>query len=354
MTPASTAAENGLAAYQSRLEVLVDRWERLVAAGLSYMAVVSAHELVRYLYPHEPVIGFTHQDPLPFVMGLVDKLTALADASLAAVSGYPTRVGEAPSAASIETKTSSLYSDLWEAFDRKTLERESLALLRNRISPELIETHVRGKRLLDVGCGSGRYTLALAAVGADVVGVDYQARSFARAAELAKANRISASFQEANVLELPFADESFDFVFCNGVLHHTSSMERGLDEYVRVLRRGGAGFLYLYGSGGIFWHTRARLRLLFQKIPYEYTQRVFGVMGVPGNRFVFCDTWYVPLERHTSRTEIEGLLAERGTKAQKLISKNLIDLDCALERGVKDAAVMWGDGDNRYLVEREA
>jgi ubiquinone/menaquinone biosynthesis C-methylase UbiE len=348
----STTEVASLARYEERLEVLVGRCERLVEARLPYLAVVLCHELVRYLYPHEPVAGLTHDDPFPYVMTLVDRLVAVADASLAAIVGYPVGAPVAAADASLEMKTSSLYSDLWKGFDREAMERESLALLRNRVPEEIVEARVRGKRVLDVGCGSGRYTLALAAVGADVTGVDYQPRSFANAVEIARSAGLRATFEQADVLKLPFADGSFDFVFCNGVLHHTASMERGLDEYVRVMRPGGAGFLYLYGSGGAFWHTRRRLRDLFTKIPVEYTQQVFATMGVPGNRFVFCDTWYVPLERHTTRAELEGLLADRGVSFHKLVSKNLIDLDCALARGVKDAEVMWGDGDNRYLVEK--
>jgi len=351
---ATVKPETELAHYEERLERLVARCERLVAGGLPYVAVVICHELVRYLYPHEPVLGFTHDDPVPYIFDLLDRLDAHADTALRGVAGYKA-VEKRPlqgSEESLETRTSSLYTDLWKPFEGDTMQRESLELLRNRLPEEVIESRVRGKKVLDVGCGSGRYTLALAAVGAKVTGVDYQARSFARAIDLAKANGLSATFEQANVLELPFEAESFDFVFCNGVLHHTADMERGLDEYVRVLRKGGAGFLYLYGSGGMFWHTRKRLRALFQQIPYEYTQRVFDVMGVPGNRFVFCDTWYVPIERHTTREQVEGFLAQRGVSVKKLVSKNLIDLDCAVERGVKDAAVVWGDGDHRYLVER--
>lgn len=356
---AGAGAPDSFDSYERRLDGVVDRCEKLVAAGMPYMAVVVAHEVVRYLYPYEPILQFEHQDPLRFLHVLLDKLIALADAALESVAGYDEatqrfgRYGKS-NGESVETRTSALYTALWRSFDSTTMERESVDLLRNRIPDDIVDSHVRGKRVLDMGCGSGRYTLALASLGANVTGVDFKEQSFSRAVELAKAKNLPATFVQADVLELPFPDESFDFVFCNGVLHHTQNMDRGLDEYVRVMRKGGSGFLYLYGTGGAFWHTRRRLRELFRKIPFEYTQHVFDLMGAPGNRFVFCDTWYVPIEHHLSKEEVERAFGARELTFRKLISRNMIDLDRALASSVKDARAVWGDGEHRYLVHRAA
>lgn len=354
--PRGEVAHTMLSSYRDRLEDFVRECERLVDGGMPYLAVTLCHELVRYLYPHEPVLRFTHDDPLPFINNHISSLIDLARRCAETVRPYPPAPADGSSpreAGSVPTRTSTLYSSLWQSFDRQTLEREALELLTNRIPREVIESRVRGMNVLDMGCGSGRYTLALSAAGAArVTGVDYQARAYAPAVEVARSREIEATFVEGDVLNLPFPDESFDFVFCNGVIHHTTDILRGLDEYRRVLKRGGAGFLYIYGSGGVFWHTRARLRPLFAKIPYDYTQRVFEVMGVPANRFIFCDTWYVPIERHTTKGEIEGWLSERGLGFRKVISQNPIDLDSAIHRRVRGAEEMWGDGDHRYLIEK--
>jgi ubiquinone/menaquinone biosynthesis C-methylase UbiE len=321
---------------------------------MAYLAVVLCHELVRYLYPHEPVVGFTHEDPVGFIDEHIQRLTRLAHQGLETISPYSWGDGRAGTeTSSVALQTSSLYSDLWKSFDRATLEQEAQKLLRNRIPQEVLARWVVGKSVVDMGCGSGRYTLALAAIGAgSVTGVDYQARSYAGAEALARQLGLRATFTTADVLELPFADEAFDFVFCNGVIHHTVDIIAGLDQMKRVMKRGGAGFLYVYGSGGIYWHTRARLRELFKHIPYSYTEQVFQVMRVPVNRFIFCDTWYVPIERHTTTAELQAWFADRGLTCTKLVSQNLIDLDNAIARGVRDARVMWGEGDHRYFLER--
>ena len=102
----------------------------------------------------------------------------------------------------------------------------------------------RDARVLDAGCGTGLLTLALLkAVNrrARVTAVDLSATSLqtARRAVSEEAGRASrVRFAQANVLALPFADESFDFVLTSGVLEYVSLRE-GFGELARVLAPGG-------------------------------------------------------------------------------------------------------------------
>jgi SAM-dependent methyltransferase len=339
-----------------RLEDVMQLCERLVDAGTPYGAVLICHELYRFLYPHEPVLGMTHDQPVPFMERHLAKMHTLGTALLEGVAPYPStrETKPMPTTEALPRETSSLYSSLWKQFSRETLESEAVALLSNRVPAAVIDSAIKGKRVLDMGCGSGRYSLALAALGAEVTAVDYQAKAYAAASEIAREKGLKVTFVEGNVLELPFESGAFEFVFCNGVIHHTSNILGGLDELIRVMAPGASSFLYIYGAGGLFWTMRARARKFFERIPIERTQEMFGVMGVPGNRFVFCDTWYVPVERHTTKVEIEGWLTERKVAFEKLVSRNLIDLDNAIARDVPGARIMWGDGDHRYLLHKPA
>lgn len=344
------------ATYLEGLDRFVAVCHELVDKGMPYMAVVLSHELVRFLYPYEPTTGFTHVDPVPDLEHRVVRLARLGESALEAIVPYaPPRGGDVGTDESIASGTSALYTTLWQGLNEEAIREESAKLLRRRLPAKFIEEKIRGKRVADVGCGSGRYTLALAAAGAaEVTGVDYRASSFARAEAIAERDDLPARFVEGNALALPFESDSYDFVFSNGVIHHTTDMRRALDEIVRVMAPAGSGFLYVYGSGGIFWETRARLREVFAKIPYAYTAAVFAAMRVPGNRFIFADTWYVPIERHTTRAEIEAWLRERGLRFEKVVSEAPFDLDGAIARGVKGAAEMWGDGEHRYVLEKPA
>ena len=154
-------------------------------------------------------------------------------------------------------------------------------------------------------------------------------------------------------MNLPFEAESFDFVFCNGVIHHTQSIEKGLQEIWRVLRPGKRAFLYIYAAGGIFWNTRDVLRKVFKRIPLSYTQSVLNVMGMPANRFIFCDTWYVPVETHTTKAKLHRMLEKIGFTYEKILGNNAFDLDGAIAKGIPGAEVMWGDGEHRYILKKD-
>jgi SAM-dependent methyltransferase len=97
-----------------------------------------------------------------------------------------------------------------------------------------------GRRLLDVGGGTGNYALALRDEGWDVVVSDRSPEMLARAA--AKGLEAVAADSQA----LPFADASFDALICVSMLHHVDDRPRALAEQRRVLRPGGRGALMLY------------------------------------------------------------------------------------------------------------
>lgn len=106
-----------------------------------------------------------------------------------------------------------------------------------------------GDRVLDLGCGEGRHTIAAwLQREAHCVGVDLSPRDVSRASEKAGPFRPelpasptrSIGFGVADGLQLPFADHSFDVVICSEVLEHIGPYREVLDEIRRVLKPGGA------------------------------------------------------------------------------------------------------------------
>jgi 2-polyprenyl-3-methyl-5-hydroxy-6-metoxy-1,4-benzoquinol methylase len=102
----------------------------------------------------------------------------------------------------------------------------------------------RGKRALDAGCGSGRWSYALAELGAEVVGCDLTAGGL----ESARANlpQDNVRLYQADLFRLPFAPESFDFVMSWGVLHHTPDTRAAFGQLVPLVRPGGILFVMVY------------------------------------------------------------------------------------------------------------
>jgi demethylmenaquinone methyltransferase/2-methoxy-6-polyprenyl-1,4-benzoquinol methylase len=94
-------------------------------------------------------------------------------------------------------------------------------------------------RALDLCCGTGDLTLALARVGrARVVGVDFVAGMLHRAKRKAAASR-QIAFVEGDALQLPFAEATFDAVTAAFGFRNLASYEHGLEEIRRILKPGG-------------------------------------------------------------------------------------------------------------------
>ncbi len=103
---------------------------------------------------------------------------------------------------------------------------------------------LRDRLVLDAGCGMGRHARQVAGFARHVVAVD-----FSRAIDEAARNTTglrNVDCVQADLLDLPFADGTFDFVYSLGVLHHLSETERALAGLVRKLRPGGRLRVYLY------------------------------------------------------------------------------------------------------------
>jgi 2-polyprenyl-3-methyl-5-hydroxy-6-metoxy-1,4-benzoquinol methylase len=109
---------------------------------------------------------------------------------------------------------------------------------------------LKGKLVLDVGCGMGRFAEVATRWGARVVGID-----LSLAAEVAAKNLVDRDFVafQADVFSLPFALESFDLIYSLGVLHHTPDCEAAVKSLEKFLKPGGILAVWLY-SGYNKWY----------------------------------------------------------------------------------------------------
>jgi len=102
----------------------------------------------------------------------------------------------------------------------------------------------RDKRVLDAGCGSGRHAYYAAQFGADVWAID-----IGPAVEVARGNTLDSGrvhVIQADLNNLPFPTESFDFIYSIGVLHHLPEPEAAFRNLLCYLKPGGEIQIYLY------------------------------------------------------------------------------------------------------------
>lgn len=97
---------------------------------------------------------------------------------------------------------------------------------------------VRGLRVVDLGCGTGRQTARLAAVGADVVGVDFSEAMLARARQRPGAEGVRFMAHDLTAT-LPFDDGAFDCVVCCLVLEHIERLGPFFSQCRRICAPGG-------------------------------------------------------------------------------------------------------------------
>jgi len=107
--------------------------------------------------------------------------------------------------------------------------------------------NVAGKRVLEIGLGEGADAETLIRAGARWSGVDLTGESVSRVQTRLTLRALPFDqLKQASVLDLPFADDSFDLVFSHGVLHHVPDIAQAQREISRVLRPDGELVMMVY------------------------------------------------------------------------------------------------------------
>lgn len=160
----------------------------------------------------------------------------------------------------------------WQVFDRTQLDDDSSRRsegdfrARTGFRPE----DLKDKLVLDVGCGMGRFAEVATRWGARVVGIDLSLAVESAARNLAERK---ATILQADVFRLPFAAESFDFIYSIGVLHHTPSCEQAFRGLPRLLKPGGRIAIWVYGRSS--WYRLSDVyRQVTRRMPPRLLHRL--------------------------------------------------------------------------------
>ena len=176
----------------------------------------------------------------------------------------------------------------WDTFWEEKKEVREVYSNSDRVVRNLSKiTDLRGKKILEVGAGTGRDSFPLVERGADVYQLDYSLPSLEIMKRLAEEEKIPVSIVGGDTFCLPFRDETFDIVFHQGLLEHFRPQQANalLKENIRILKKDG---------------------LLLVDVPQRY-----HVYTIIKHILIGLDMWFAGWEREFSlrelRREMEGL-----------------------------------------------
>lgn len=256
----------------------------------------------------------------------------------------------------LRERTAKSFAYEWERFgDLRPEWRQNFVDYLRPLSPQWL----KGKRVLDVGTGSGRHSRQAAELGAEVVAVDV-----GDAIDVARRNLPPEVLTvQADAEKLPFAEESFDLVMSIGVLHHLPDPAGALRSIARQARPGGLVHVYLYWEPPWRWHrailkavtgvrcvtvrmphrllhglcyplagvlllgvvlpyralrNRQRLRGLAEAMPLKaYADYPFGVLV--NDQF---DRLSAPIEHRYTKAEVQEMLLDAGLEDARVVANN--------------------------------
>jgi 2-polyprenyl-6-hydroxyphenyl methylase/3-demethylubiquinone-9 3-methyltransferase len=162
----------------------------------------------------------------------------------------------------LDQKSHFAFGENWASYAKLLTDdrvEEAISSLRRLVGGDL-----KGKRFLDIGCGSGLHSLAALRLGAgEVVALDIDPDSVATTRELL---RVKATGQPWSVMESSIFDPRigsmgrFDVVYSWGVLHHTGAVHRALRAAAALVRPGGQFVFALYRRTPLCWFWKIEKR----------------------------------------------------------------------------------------------
>jgi len=181
-----------------------------------------------------------------------------------------------------------------------------------------------GIRILDAGCGTGQFGNFLSVMNRNIIGIDFSFASLKKGHEFQEKFGLQNShFFQMDIFHAGFKDEVFDYVFCNGMLHHTSDAYGGFQILCRLVKRGGYIVIGLYNKWG-------RLLLDLRRLVFRFTHNKLlcldffmrqRSMGRERKRIWYLDQYRNPHEDKFSVGEVLTWFRRQGIEFVNCIPK---------------------------------
>lgn len=159
----------------------------------------------------------------------------------------------------------------WQAF-LQSLDQDRIGRATESLKQTLGVQSMQGQRFLDLGCGSGLFSLAAHQMGAEVTSIDYDVNSVQCTEQLRQrfgTQNPSWRIQQGSVLDPSFMDSlgQADYVYSWGVLHHTGQMERAIELASERTKVRGTFLIAIYNDQGGASRRWLRIKQTYNRLP---------------------------------------------------------------------------------------
>jgi 2-polyprenyl-3-methyl-5-hydroxy-6-metoxy-1,4-benzoquinol methylase len=167
------------------------------------------------------------------------------------------------SLADIHARTRFDFGKNWLSFI-EIVDEARIRSARDSLLEALHVSTLSGRTFLDVGCGSGLFSLAACQLGARVRSFDCDPESILAATELRRRFAVDSDWiiEQGSILDPQFVADlgRFDIVYSWGVLHHTGELWRAMDATARLVTPGGLLYVSVYNDQGFMSRVWRRVK----------------------------------------------------------------------------------------------
>lgn len=170
-------------------------------------------------------------------------------------------------------KVQGMFGKQWEIWGKSqriygfTEDEAREWFLTHLTSKKIDKSYFKGKTVLEIGCGHGKFVKILNDFSCENVGLDL-GPSVDLVYEITK-DRPTAHVIQANAMAPPLKEESFDYVWSHGVLHHTPSTKDTFNIVSKLPKKHtGWFYIWVYPKGGFFWEYGNKfVRIITTRLP---------------------------------------------------------------------------------------
>jgi ubiquinone/menaquinone biosynthesis C-methylase UbiE len=177
--------------------------------------------------------------------------------------------------------------------------------------------HLKGKKVLDVGCGNGQYAVLFSLFGAEVCAFDLSAVGVEVGKRIAEANGVSSrcKFTVQNASSTNYGDEEFDIIVFHETLHHVIKYPGVRDETLRILKSGGIVVCAESLRGNVLFDLARKITMRGEEAKGDVIMDLTDIKDFARD-FSNCETELMSLlfmfkrvvKNHTGNPAVRGLL----------------------------------------------